>query len=262
MLVAFFARCIFLHAVAGSKAYNVTTISTRGIRPYHITMHQTGEHAFVIDTSSAAIYLVSLSADIPPELFAGQPGMHGWTDGHRIDPPGALLHSPTSLCLHPSSGDIYFLDRGPTQGPSSTMITLLRMIDVKTGAVRTIAGSVNDSGTSDGIGSDAVFSMGTSSIQCSPHGALFLADRSGTGSIRRVDCVGEDCIHPQPHPDDKGWVLLCWFLWKFAWISGVFISGMFFATILIASEQVREAIQRFRERSSCKGENLISLIDE
>jgi hypothetical protein len=256
-LVLFSAtRAIHVHAAL----YQVTTILTPGIHPYHLAMQDlSGEKLLVADTSAAAIYIVPpLSGPgMLSELFAGQPGVHGWNDGHRIDPPAALLQAPTSLCTDPSNGHVFFLDRGPSHGPSSVMTSLLRMVDGRTGAVRTIAGSMNESGTRDGTGSDAVLSMGSMSLHCSPQGPLLLVDSSGAGSIRRVDCVGEDCTHPQPHDKVGEYARI---LWEFAWASSIFASGMILATVLIVKDRVREAIQRFRERGN--GQNLISLIDE
>ena len=168
---------ILSHAFAADNlSYQVNTITLHGVHPYYLAMHSLGEKALIVDSSNAAIYLVSTTDDSSIELFAGQPGEHGWRDGQRITgniSSAALLHSPTSICLDPISGNIFFLDRGPAESnASSAVATVLRMIDANTGWVRTILGSTNESGTRDGIGSEALLSSGSQSLHCMPRGDL------------------------------------------------------------------------------------------
>jgi hypothetical protein len=59
----------------------------------------------------------------------------------------------------------------------------IRKIDLRTGAVRTIAGSPNEAGTIDGAGSAARFE-GPGAIACDGTGSLFVDD---SGVIRKVD---------------------------------------------------------------------------
>ena len=124
---------ILSHAFAADNlSYQVNTITLHGVHPYYLAMHSLGEKALIVDSSNAAIYLVSTTDDSSIELFAGQPGEHGWRDGQRITgnkSSAALLHSPTSICLDPISGNIFFLDRGPAESnASSAVATVLRMI--------------------------------------------------------------------------------------------------------------------------------------
>lgn len=117
-------------AAKEDSSYNVTTIQIPGIHPYYLSVASqsfqpggSGEAMqLIIDTPAAAIYRISLTRlDSPPELFAGQPGVHGWADGHRIDQPGALLHSPSSLC---QVSGLEYIDYIPVYNRPCTQLSL------------------------------------------------------------------------------------------------------------------------------------------
>ena len=125
---------------------------------------------YVADMHNHTIRKVVLATGTVSTL-AGSPGVKGSADGIGS---AARLSLPTALAVD-GAGNLFVADTG-----NSTV----RKIDLATGAVATLAGSVGQRGTADGTGDQAQFSY-MRGLAADGAGNLYVAD-TGNDTIRRV----------------------------------------------------------------------------
>ena len=128
---------------------------------------------YVSDGANSAIYKVSMDLELS-SVFAGSPGSLGSVDG---DGATARFRTPNGLAID-ASGNIYVADTG-----NST----IRKI-TPAGVVTTLAGVAISTGSIDGIGAAAQFSL-PQDVCVDASGVLFVAD-SGNHTIRQITALG------------------------------------------------------------------------
>lgn len=106
--------------------------------------------------------------------IAGQPGVANWQDGTGT---GAAFNAPAGVTLDPQ-GNIYVADSGDYTVRKVT----------PGGVVTTFAGKGNVYGSTNGTGTNAVFTA-PSAICCDSSGNLYLADGTGN-TIRKITTPG------------------------------------------------------------------------
>jgi sugar lactone lactonase YvrE len=104
-------------------------------------------------------------------VVAGVPDMAGSDDG---PPPIGRLVEPMMLALASSGGALYVSDYA----------SAVRRIDLATGTLDTVAGQASHAGSSDGVGSAALFA-GPRGLATGADGDVFVAD-AGNHTIRRL----------------------------------------------------------------------------
>jgi sugar lactone lactonase YvrE len=114
------------------------------------------------------------AADLAPRLtkldiLAGQPGGQGWVDGALV---AAHFQEPWAI-VGDGASHLYVADAN-----------IIRAIDQASGTVTTLAGSYGHPGTSDGVGSDATFSLPSGLAFAG--GQLYLSDTENY-TIRKID---------------------------------------------------------------------------
>jgi len=129
---------------------------------------------YVSDGTNSTIYKVSMDVG-QSAVFAGSPGALGSVDGNGT---AALFRTPNGLAID-ASGNIYVADTG-----NST----IRKI-TPAGVVSTLAGAATSTGSIDGIGAAAHFSL-PQDLCIDASGALFVAD-SSNHTIRQISALGE-----------------------------------------------------------------------
>jgi sugar lactone lactonase YvrE len=102
-------------------------------------------------------------------LLAGQPGGRGWVDGSLV---AAHFQEPWEIASD-GAHTLYLADSN-----------VIRAIDIATGMVTTLAGSYGHPGDSDGVGTDATFSLPSGFAFAA--GILYLSDTENL-TIRQVD---------------------------------------------------------------------------
>jgi sugar lactone lactonase YvrE len=128
---------------------------------------------FVAEFGSYTIRKVEIATGVVT-TFAGSAEHRGNKDGTGID---AEFFLPRSIAMD-GAGDLFVSDG-----------YAIRKIDVATGAVTTIAGSGTTSGSSDGVGSEARFSL-PSEMSSDGAGNLFIADTNNSTIRRLVTSTG------------------------------------------------------------------------
>jgi sugar lactone lactonase YvrE len=123
---------------------------------------------YVADTGNYTIRLVTPSGVV--STLAGVAGTQGFSDGTGS---AAIFGGPSSVALD-ASGNVYVAD---------TLFSTIRKV-TPGGVVSTLAGSVGNSGSSDGTGSAAKFN-GPSGVSVDGSGNIYVAD-NGNCSIRKV----------------------------------------------------------------------------
>jgi hypothetical protein len=126
-------------------------------------------HLFVADSSNYTIRRIDLATAAVTTL-AGSPALAGSSDGTGDV---ARFTEPTSVALD-GAGHLFVAD-----------VRTIRQIDLATGAVTTLAGSPSASGSDDGTGTAARFSV-ASGLAYDGAGHLFVAD-GGNHTLRQVD---------------------------------------------------------------------------
>ena len=157
--------------VAGSPSSNGTAdgmgASARFFHPEGIAV--SGASLFVSDTMNHSIRRIVIATGAVTTL-AGSPGSEGSADGFgstaRFCYPGGIVAV---------GGDLYVADRWNHA---------VRKINVETGEVTTIAGSLGSSGSTDGIGISARFNGPTGIVTDGSH--LFLTE-VGNDTVRALD---------------------------------------------------------------------------
>jgi hypothetical protein len=136
-------------------------------QPAHITTD--GTNLFIADQQNNTIRKLEISTGIVTTL-AGTAGNSGSTDGVG---PAASFHYPDGITT--DGKNLYVSDFGNND---------IRKVEISTGAVTTLAGTVGNSGSADGIGSTASFNH--------PRGittdgsSLYVVDGSNN-TIRKID---------------------------------------------------------------------------
>ncbi|MGH7439808.1 MAG: NHL repeat-containing protein, partial [Polyangiaceae bacterium] len=103
------------------------------------------------------------------DILAGQPGGRGWVDGQLAD---AHFQEPWEIAGD-GAGTLYLADAN-----------LIRAIDTAKGTVRTLAGKFGLPGSSDGVGTEATFSL--PSGLAFANGTLYLSDTENL-ILRQID---------------------------------------------------------------------------
>jgi sugar lactone lactonase YvrE len=132
--------------------------------------------------SAGDLYASDATNDQVVELFAGAnswipvagtQGVQGTADGVGT---AATFEAPSGLALDPTgAGTLYVLDSQANQ---------VRKIDLGTGAVTTVAGTANVTGSADGTGPNASFN-GPTALALDGAGDLFITD-TGNDTIREL----------------------------------------------------------------------------
>ena len=134
-------------------------------------MDTTGTFALVSDANNNAIRYVVISSCSVTTL-AGTPGATGSSDGTV-----STFYSPSGVAIDPS---------GTFALVSDEINQLIRRVDVRTGLVTTVAGTLLWPGYTDGAGSDAMFDS-PQGIMIDGTGSLALVVDSNNNVIRGVD---------------------------------------------------------------------------
>ena len=136
----------------GASAYlNGTGTAARFTDPAAICYDGTG-NLYVTDFSYTIRKIVISTAVV--STICGNPGVAGTTDGTGS---GATLWSPFQLCFD-GVNTLYFVD---------SFANIVRKVVISTGTVTTIAGQAFTAGSTDGIGTAALFNA--------PFGVIYLA---------------------------------------------------------------------------------------
>jgi catechol 2,3-dioxygenase-like lactoylglutathione lyase family enzyme len=127
---------------------------------------------FVVDNFNAVVRKITADGNVT--TFAGQPNVHGSTDGPRES---ALFNVPDGITID-SADNIYVSD---------TTDSTIRKISVG-GTVTTLAGKAGSPGNVDAVGADARFGY-PARIAADQDGNIFVVD-STNNSIRKVTPSG------------------------------------------------------------------------
>ncbi|WP_426752627.1 hypothetical protein [Myxococcus sp. Y35] len=128
---------------------------------------------FVADTYNHTVRTVEFASG-ETRTLAGRPGLAGGEDGPLE---AATLGYPAGLAWHAASQQLYVADLGAHT---------VRVVDLTTRSVRTLAGTQEEAGAADGLGPAARFS-GPQQLALSPDGlTLYVAD-SGNATVRAVE---------------------------------------------------------------------------
>ncbi len=119
-------------------------------------------------------------------LLAGQPGGRGWVDGTLV---AAHFQEPWEIASD-GAHTLYVADSN-----------VIRAIDVATGMVTTLAGSYGHPGDSDGVGTDATFSLPSGFAFAG--GILYLSDTENL-TIRQVDVASGAVTTIAGTPGERG----------------------------------------------------------
>lgn len=130
-------------------------------------------NAYVADMDNHTIRRVAPDGTVT--TVAGTPGVSGKTDGIGTS---AQFHSPIGVALD-ASGNIYVADSGNNT---------IRKI-TPSGLVSTLAGTAGTSGTTDGLGSAALFNYPRSLTVDKSTGTIYVSD-SGNHTIRKIAADG------------------------------------------------------------------------
>jgi mono/diheme cytochrome c family protein len=113
---------------ASEAMFNI--VPTPVVPNFGISLNKDGSRLYVADSLNNIIRYIDVNANPPTiHLFAGQPGMAGFTDGQRVGE--ALFNFPTNVDTD-DQGNVYVAD---SRNHS------VRRIDVNSGEVTTIAGT-------------------------------------------------------------------------------------------------------------------------
>jgi MYXO-CTERM domain-containing protein len=142
------------------------------LQPVGLTSDSLGNY-YVCDTANHCIKMITSAGVV--SVFAGKSGSSGAVDGTGE---AARFNTPTGITID-TSGSLVVTDTG-----NST----IRKIS-SAGAVTTFAGTAGTSGTTDGTGTAALFSMPSGIVVNSSTGDLFVTD-SASSTIRRITSAG------------------------------------------------------------------------
>lgn len=148
---------------------NGTGTAARFHFPFGIALDGAGT-LYVADRSNHAIRKIEVATAIVTTL-AGSPGIAGTSDGNGT---AARFNYPLGVALD-GSGNLYVTD---------SMNSTIRKIVLGSGAVTTLAGTAPISGTTDGTGSAARFSV-PFGIAADGMGNLFVADQRND-TVRKI----------------------------------------------------------------------------
>ncbi|WP_164976122.1 SMP-30/gluconolactonase/LRE family protein [Oleiharenicola lentus] len=138
------------------------------LQPNGITVDALGNY-YVCDTANHCIRRVSSTGIV--SVLAGRSGTSGTTDGTGE---AARFNSPTGIA-YDNAGNLYVTDTG-----NST----IRKVTTS-GSVTTFAGTAGSSGTTDGTGTAALFSMPTGIAYDASLGDLYVSD-AASATIRKI----------------------------------------------------------------------------
>lgn len=124
---------------------------------------------YITDTDNHVICKVTSDGDI--EVFAGEVGIIGHTDGNKSD---ARFNTPVGITTD-SNNNLYIADSGNN---------IIRCIKTD-GTVTTIAGKAGINGMLDGNGSDALF-YNPCGITVSKDNTIYISD-TGSSTIRKIN---------------------------------------------------------------------------
>jgi len=142
--------------------------------PCAIVITPDGTSAFVADASNARVRRVDLSTASVTTLAGGG---YGSSDGVGT---AAFFKNPYGVSLTANGGSVVVADQNNNK---------VRMIDILTGAVTTLAGSGAE-GSSDGSGTWATFKY-PRGVATTPDGAAVLVSDSGNHKLRLIHlCLG------------------------------------------------------------------------
>lgn len=170
--LADFAVATFAGAKEPYGAVDGPALDARFNGPNSIAV-DTDDRWFVSDAGNDTIREVDLQAGTV-QTFAGAAGEEGATDGDRLT---ARFSSPAGLALDRVGQKLYVSDSGNHT---------VRVIDLTTGNVSTLAGTAGESGGDDGMGAAARFDRPAKLTLGSQGDVLFLADR-GNATVRRIE---------------------------------------------------------------------------
>jgi len=142
------------------------------LQPVGIAFDSLGNY-YICDTANHCIKQISAGGVVT--VLAGKSGSSGTADGTGE---AALFSSPTGIAID-TTGSLVVTDTGNSS---------IRKIS-SSGAVTTFAGSSGNSGTTDGIGTEARFTMPTGITVSTLSGDIFVAD-SANSTIRQISIAG------------------------------------------------------------------------
>ena len=140
--------------------------------PAGIALSADGTLAVIADRDNHTIRLLDPSSGAVTTL-AGAAGVAGAQDGIGVE---ALFTMPHAVALSDDKTTVFVAD---------SFNHAIRQIEVATGRVTTLAGSLGVSGSSDGVGSAANFTQPTGLALCTDGGYLLVAD-TGNHTIRKL----------------------------------------------------------------------------
>jgi sugar lactone lactonase YvrE len=146
--------------------------AARFFRPYDVAVDASG---IVYAADSWNHTIRRITPDGVVTTFAGSPGVTGSTDGKGT---AARFAFPKGIAVD-LAGNVYVSDSG-----NDTIRTIS-----KDGTVSTLAGLAGSSGSDDGVGSEARFSMPTG-LTVDRNGTIYVAD-TGNHTIRQILPVGQ-----------------------------------------------------------------------
>ncbi|MBI5236170.1 MAG: hypothetical protein HY886_07980 [Deltaproteobacteria bacterium] len=153
-------------AAPAAVTTTVTTVATGFYGPYGVTTD--GINLYVADTSNHAIKKIVISTGVVTTL-AGTVGTSGSADGTGA---AALFYAPMGITT--DGTNLYVAD---------FLNRTIRQIVISTGVVTTLAGTVGVSGSTDGTGTAASFTLPRGVIRDGAN--LYVADTSNS-TIRKI----------------------------------------------------------------------------
>ncbi|HEY8995707.1 MAG TPA: hypothetical protein VIM71_13650 [Lacunisphaera sp.] len=142
------------------------------LQPVGLISDSAGNY-YVCDTANHCIKKITSAGVVT--VLAGKSGSSGTTDGTGD---AARFNSPTGIAID-SLGNLVVTDTGNSS---------IRKI-TSAGVVTTFAGTAGTSGTTDGTGTAALFSMPTGIVSNSSTGDLYVTD-SANSTIRKITSAG------------------------------------------------------------------------
>jgi DNA-binding beta-propeller fold protein YncE len=130
-----------------------------------------GDEAFLADSRNHVVRRLDLGEG-GVRVVAGQPGLSGWSDGPED---AARLNGPRAVAVVP--GRLYIADEGNNA---------IRVLDLGSRVLSTLAGSPPTRGSADGVGTAATFNGPAAVVATRDGRTLYVADQYNH-AVRSVD---------------------------------------------------------------------------